>query len=517
MLAGAILLFSGATPIETERIPWLKHVVPISLIETSHFLASLVGMALLIIAQGLRRRLDAAYWMMIGLLTVGIVLSILKGFDFEEAAVLAIILVGLLPLREHFYRRGRLLDQPLTSAWLGAVALIVLCSIGLGLFAYKRVEFSNELWWQFSLHGDASRFLRASVGVLSLGVVTALIMLLRPSGPKPHRPTAAEREEAAVVIAQSAETSSHLALLGDKSLLFNDARSGFVMYGISGQSWVSMGDPVAPPTEREELAWRFRELVDQHQGWPVFYQVNQETLPIYLDLGLSLLKLGEEARVPLANFSLEGKQRKSLRMTYKHLERDGLAFEVLPVERTAELLPRLKAISDAWLAEKHTREKRFSLGFFDEAYLARYPVAVIRRDAEILAFANVLSSAQHEELSIDLMRHTSDAPHGVMDQLFAGLMLWGHEQGYAWFNLGMAPLSGLENRQLAPLWNRVGGLLFRHGEHFYNFEGLRAYKDKFDPHWRPKYLASPGGWILPVVLANVATLISGGVKGLVTK
>jgi phosphatidylglycerol lysyltransferase len=81
----------------------------------------------------------------------------------------------------------------------------------------------------------------------------------------------------------------------------------------------------------------------------------------------------------------------------------------------------------------------------------------------------------------------------------------------------MAPPSGLENRQLAPLWHRVGGLLFRHGEHFYNFEGLRDYKDKFDPVWRPKYLASPGGFVLPVILANVATLISGGMKGLVSK
>lgn len=517
MLAGALLLFSGATPTAAERIPWLRRFLSLELVEASHFLASLVGMALLVIAQGLRRRLDAAYWMMMGLLAAGVLLSILKGFDFEEAAVLMVMLIALLPLREHFHRRGRLLDQPLTPAWLGAVALIVVCSIGLGLFAYKRVEFSSELWWQFSLRGDAPRFLRASIGVLSVGVLVSLIMLLRPARSKPHPPTAEEVETAAVIVASSKETCSHLALLGDKSLLFNEMRTGFVMYGISGQSFVALGDPVAPEAEQEELAWQFRELVDRQQGWPVFYQVNQETLPIYLDLGLSLLKLGEEARVPLRDFSLEGKQRKSLRATYNHLERDGLNFDVLPVEETRGVMPRLKAISDSWLVAKNTREKRFSLGYFDEKYLARYPLAVIRRGDEILAYANVLAGAEQEELSIDLMRHAEDAPHGVMDQLFIGLMLWGRLQGYAYFNLGMAPLSGLENRQLAPLWHRVGGLLFRHGEHFYNFEGLRDYKDKFDPEWRPKYLASPGGIALPMILANVATLISGGVKGLVAK
>jgi phosphatidylglycerol lysyltransferase len=515
MLTGAILLFSGATPTAAERLPLLKHVLPLEVMEASHFLASLVGMALLIIAQGLRRRLDAAYWMMIGLLIAGVVLSLLKGFDVEEAGALLLVLLALAPLREHFYRRGRLIDQPLTPAWLAAVLLIIICSVGLGMFAYKRVEFTSDLWWQFSLHGDAPRFLRATVGVLSLGLVAALIMLLHPSRQRPHRPTDEELTTAAAIAATSPETSAHLALLGDKSLLFNDDKTGFVMYGISGQSWVALGDPVAPDDERAELAWRFRELVDEHQGWPVFYQANQETLPIYLDLGLSLLKLGEEARVPLADFSLAGNRRKSLRTTFNRVEREGLTFEVCP--SAAPLLPQLKRVSDAWLSAKNTREKRFSLGFFNEDYLARYPVAVIRRGDEVLAFANVLPGAEHEELSVDLMRYTNAAPAGVMDQLFAGLMLWGKEQGYAYFNLGVAPLSGLENRQLAPLWHRIGGLLFRHGEHFYNFEGLRDYKEKFDPQWRPKYLASPGGFALPVILANVATLISGGVKGLVAK
>ncbi len=84
-----------------------------------------------------------------------------------------------------------------------------------------------------------------------------------------------------------------------------------------------------------------------------------------------------------------------------------------------------------------------------------------------------------------------------MDYLFVELMLWGRAQSYEWFNLGMAPLSGLDVGPLAPLWNRLGTLVFRHGEHFYNFQGLRQYKEKFHPQWEPKYLASPGGLRLP--------------------
>ena len=115
------------------------------------------------------------------------------------------------------------------------------------------------------------------------------------------------------------------------------------------------------------------------------------------------------------------------------------------------------------------------------------------------------------------MRYLPDASRDVMEYLFIQIMLWCKAQGYQWFSLGMAPLSGLEDRALAPLWNRLGAFVFRHGEDFYNFQGVRQYKDKFDPVWRPKYIACPGGMVLPRILANLAALISGGTKGIFAK
>jgi phosphatidylglycerol lysyltransferase len=179
--------------------------------------------------------------------------------------------------------------------------------------------------------------------------------------------------------------------------------------------------------------------------------------------------------------------------------------------------PELSALSDAWLETKQTREKGFSLGYFDPVYIQRFPVGIVRQAGTMIAFANIWRSAQREELSVDLMRHSHEAPRGAMEYLFVELMLWGQREGYQWFNLGMAPLSGLENRALAPLWARVGGFVFRHGEHFYNFQGLREYKEKFDPQWEPKYLASPGGLHLPRILTDIAALISGGYKGVIAK
>ncbi|HZR47049.1 MAG TPA: lysylphosphatidylglycerol synthase domain-containing protein, partial [Candidatus Manganitrophaceae bacterium] len=85
-IAGALLLFSGATPGVSGRIARLKGVLPFPLIATSHFLGSLAGIGLLLLARGLQRRLDVAYHFTGALLTAGIFFSLLKGFDYEEAA-----------------------------------------------------------------------------------------------------------------------------------------------------------------------------------------------------------------------------------------------------------------------------------------------------------------------------------------------------------------------------------------------------------------------------------------------
>jgi len=278
-----------------------------------------------------------------------------------------------------------------------------------------------------------------------------------------------------------------------------------------------MGDPVGPDRAATELAWTLRELADHHGGWAVFYQVGPGALPRYLDMGLSLYRLGEEAVVSLADFSLEGGARRTLRTSYRRAERDGLSFEVVPADRVGPLLPELRSISDAWLAEKNVREKGFSVGAFGERYLCEGPLAAARLGGKLVAFANLWAPASHGELSFDLMRHVPGVPNATMDYLFVSIMLWGRAEGFRSFSLGMAPLSGLEDRTLAPLWTKVGSRLFRHGEYFYNFQGLRQYKEKYLPEWRPRYLAAPGGLRLPFVLANVAAATSRGLKGVVAK
>jgi phosphatidylglycerol lysyltransferase len=512
-----VLLLSGATPEERPRVAMLTHWLPFGVIELSHLTGSLLGAALVVLAWALQRRLDAAWVLAVAALAAGIVSSMLKGLDYEEAVILSSILLVLVPSRRAFHRRAALFAEPLEPAWIVAIVAAIGASVAFGMFAYRHVEYSDELWWRFGRNADAPRFLRATFAVLGSVVVLALFRLLRHAPGEPALPDEAELARAELVIATSADTRSHLALLGDKALLLDDANSAMLMYGVEGRSWVALGDPIGDDDAGEELAWRFRELADRHGGWTVFYEVGTERLPLYIDLGLSLLKLGEEAIVPLTTFSLEGNHRKGLRRALREADKRGVSFAMLESHEVAAHLPALRAISDAWLDDKRAREKGFSLGRFDEAYLMRHPLALVRHAGEIVAFANVWTSARNAELSVDLMRWAASAPPGMMDYLFIQLMLWGRTHGYERFNLGMAPLSGLENRALAPLWARAGSLVFRFGENFYNFRGLRQYKEKFDPIWEPRYLASPGGLALPRILTNVAALISGGIGGIVRK
>jgi phosphatidylglycerol lysyltransferase len=515
--AGVVLLFSGATPAAPGRLERLDRLFPLGVVEASHFLGSIAGTLLLLLSQGLARRLDAAYYLTVTAIGAGIAASLLKGFDYEEAAILAFVLAVLVPARSAFDRRAALFDTRFSPAWIAALASALGASIWLGFFAFKHVGYSDQLWWQFELGGEASRFLRATVGSVIALMLFAVWRLLSHAPYDAVPPTARDLDDAAAIIGRQTSTSPFLVFLGDKSILFTEDRQGFLMYGVQGRTWVALGDPVGTPAQTTELIRLFLERCDDVGGTPVFYEVGRHHLHRYADFGLAFAKLGEEARIDLKAFTVNGGSGARFRQILRRLEKAGGTFRIVEAADVPSIMPRLREISDAWLAQKGAAEKGFSLGFFNEPYLLRFPVAVIEVGGAIQAFANVWPGPELEELSIDLMRYHHDAPPEVMEGLLIHLIQWGKRQGYHWFAFGMAPLSGFERSAGAPLWNRVGAFVYAHGEAMYNFQGLRAYKQKFHPAWEPRYLAYPGGLKLARILADASALISGGYRRIFLK
>jgi hypothetical protein len=246
-LAGAVLLFSGATPAAAGRLALLHRLLPLGVIEASHFLGSLVGAGLLIVSQGLARRLDAAFYLATGGLVLGIALSLLKGGNYEEAGVLGLILAALLESRPRFDRRAAFFATRFSPAWTAAVLGVVAASVWLGLFAFQHVQYSSELWWEFELKKEAARSLRAGVGVALSVLVFAALRLMRPAPPEVALPSSEDLARAARIIESQHSTLPYLVYLRDKAVLFDAEQSAFVMYAVQARTWVALGDPVGPP------------------------------------------------------------------------------------------------------------------------------------------------------------------------------------------------------------------------------------------------------------------------------
>jgi phosphatidylglycerol lysyltransferase len=517
LVIGTMLLVSGVTPASGAASDLLALKVPLPLVEASHFIGSMVGVAYLFLARGMLHRLDAAWWAAMILTIISFVLALPKGIAIGEMVLLALLFLTLVASRREFYRRASLLAQSFSLPWFIAVGCLVAAVFWVLFFAYRDVPYGNELWWQFAFNAHAPRSLRAMTGISVILLSYAFWQLLRPSSGTLARPSADELARAYAIIRKQPRAEALLAMTGDKGLLFSASGNAFLMYGKHGRSWVTLFDPVGPPKEWPELVWRFIELASTHGGRAAFYQVRPQSLPVYLDAGLHALKLGEYASVPLPDFTLKGSARANLRHGASRGEREGLRFEWREREAINEWLPSLREVSNAWMRQHEAREKSFSLGRFDSRYLASGGIGIARHGERIVAFVSIQITDQRIDAAVDLMRYLPDAPKCTMDFLFARTLVHLQSLGYQSFGLGMAPMSGMIDHPLASRWHRFGRLLFAHGEQFYNFQGLRAFKEKFAPEWEPRYLVAPGGLGPFLALTDIAALVGGGLRGVISK
>ena len=516
---GTILVISGAMPAFVDRLQILHIAIPLWAVEISHFLTSVAGLFLLFAAHGLYRRLDGAWWLALSMTLLGIPFSLIKGLAVVAPSVLAILLIGLVTARGQFSRRTSLLSQPMSLGWLIATGCVIAAMVWILFFAFRNVEYARELWWQFEFDAAGPRALRAVLGIALLGLGIGVSQLLRPAGARPGPPNAEEIDRARRIAVRQPRPDALLALMGDKSFLFSDSGLGFLMFATRGRTWAALGDPVGPPAEWPELMWRFIELADSHGGRAAFYQIPASSLPLYLDAGLKILKLGEEARVSLPSFTLEGSARADLRYALKRGERDQLQFEMIPPERVASIMNEIGEVSNAWLS-KHASggEKRFSVAAYQREYVLAQPVALLRQNGEAIAFATVMTTDLRDEVTLGLMRlKPGPTSRFAMEYLFVRLIQHFREQGYRTFSLGTLPLSGFSAHRLAPSWHRLARVIWSLGRRYYNFQGLRTFKAKFDPAWEPRYLAA-SGWFGPyLALIDIAALIGGGVRATIRR
>jgi len=509
--AGVLIIVSSASPAIHARLILMERYVPLPLVEAGQIASALAGLLLLALARGLARGYRAAYAGTLALLLLAGFATLLKGLDWEESVSLGVVAIAAWSHAGLFDRESG--GDWLETADLGLGFLALLIFLVLGTFSHHLaasggLDRVTALGYRF----QAARFMRSALSMLfALSAATLYVLLRTPVHFAP--PPQADSERAIEFNAGfGTGTTPMMVAVGDKSI-FAEGERGFCLYRTIGAYLVVFSDPVVRPgADRAafvDALFAFAAGVDRR---PLFYQLSADWMPLLHDRGYHFFKLGEEALVPLERVTLQGHAGKLTRQFLRRAERDGLTFEVLAPYEIDAHLDELEAISDHWLAAKQVTERQFSIGYFSRDYIRRFPCAVVRhkcREGAILAFANLLEGPRRQELSVDLMRYRTDGP-SVMDFLLTSVMLYGKEKGFRTFNLGMAPLASVGDQPGAHRRERVASLIFRRGEQWYNFQGVRSYKEKFNPEWVPRYLAYEAAWEWPVALANASALIAGG-------
>ena len=507
--AGVMLLVSGATPAFNHRLEILSLHVPLIGVEASSFLGVVVGVVMLFLARGLIDRRDGAWRLALALAVMSLAFSLLKGLAYAEAGFLTVLILLLMATRPQFHRPTSMLDQPFTPGWFVAVGVILLAAFGVLWLAFDGVDLrASDLVGNFAYDAQAPRALRALIGASVIAAGFGVSQLLRaPTGMAPT-PTARDLAAAVEIVRRQDRGEAWLVLMGDKSLMFSESGQSFLMYGKRGRSWVALFDPVGPCAERWELICRFVHLAHDHGGRAAFYQIPAASLPLYLDAGLSVMKLGEEALISLPAFRLEGGAASHLRYALKRGARDGLTFEEIAPEGVETALPMLQAISDEWLDEHIGKEKGFSVAAFDPAFLDSQRVCLARAQGKPIAFVSVMETPSRKEATVALMRHLARVSPYAMEFLFANTILAFRDRGFETLSLGVAPLAGVRPEPLSSGWHWIGAQIWKHGDRFYSFQGLRTFKNKFNPFWAPRYLAASGTVGPFVALADAAAMIA---------
>lgn len=506
--SGLVLLFSAIKPGIADRILFLTKFLSKGVLQFSHIVSIIIGFLLLVLAFEILYKVKRAYRLSIYLLLIGSVFTFLKGLDFEEGIFLLIVLFLVKVSKPSFYR----FSIPTKLSKILMVSIVGLVSIMFYFVINKNIHFA------FVEHNLYPTDIFGNDGDLIMqGLVTYIVFLLFLIGlyvtkpkiendPLYAAPNFTKLSE--FLTNHKGDALTHLMYLGDKKMFWSSDEQILIAYAKYNDIIVVLGDPIGNKEGLSNGIREFQEFLDRYGFEAVFYEVSDQNLTTYHDNGYYFFKLGEEAIVDLEKFNLHGASKSAERYKLNRFTKNGFTFEILNPPFGNELIDELQEVSNEWLANR--AEKGFSLGWFEHDYLQLSPIAVLRdKDLKLLAFVSLMPSYDGQQsMSTDLMRIRNDVPHGSMDFMILNLFLYYKERNFKYFNLGMAPLSNVGLYPNSHFQEKIARLAFKYGNFFYSFEGLRKYKEKYDPIWKPRYLAYPQLLSLPATLIEISMLVA---------
>lgn len=528
--SGLLNLYSASQSSDVAQIEALRRLFPLEFIRLSHFATLLIGLALIVSALNIAKRKRRAWMLTMVLCGSAVVFQILRAAAYEEAALSMGLFIALWLTRRSFTVRSRAFDWSEALAGL-SVAFTSLLMYGIvGFYFLDKREFGIEFEIRDAIvstlrlitfakdaalvpHTRHAAWFLDSISVLSASVLVYSFYVVFKPALYQFRTHPIEVEKARAIMAEYGRSSlDFFKARPAKSLFFSPSGKCFLSYRVGGGFAIVLGDPVGPANEIAPLIYDFVAFCRDNDWRVCFYQALPDGAEFYDHAGLHKLKIGDDAIVDLARFTLEGSSTaRQFRGKVKHLEKQGIRTRLHEPPLPQQVLEEARTVSDEWLEIPGHHEHGFSVGWFEDSYVRNTPLFVVE-DAmgKMLAFANIIPSGRKIEATVDMMRYRKDVPNGIMDFLFVKLFFWSKERGFQSFTLGMAPMGGFRPGENAAPVERAVHAFVRHLNFLFSFQGLRAYKAKFASYWEPRYLYFQNPLDLPRI--GIALRIVSGVE-----
>lgn len=488
-LFGIFMILSATIPDQVSTIKWLAKLNPIHANILYQFPSILLGLVFILLGRLNIENQKRSFKPTMIFLAITFFYAMLTGFGVITYAYLILLTILTISTRKDLYRtqfvyRAESLTMDLCIAlFFGMLYLLSIASKAKGMRLILRAK-------DFIVIPFEENWLRISLLiVISAAVLYTILYYVRGKGETVGEAPDLDRVRH-LLETYGGDLDAGLVFLGDKQLYWytvdGEDRCA-IQLKTEADNVIVMGEPMGNPEDVDDCIREFIRHVDVLGYDLVFYEVSRDFIMKLHDFGFHFMKFGEAALVNLDEFTMEGRNRRSARNVLNKFEKEGYSFKISEPPFDDKTMKTFKAISDQWLGNRG--EKGFSLGFFDEDYLNRGPVAVVENEeGSIVSFANLMPVYKKGYATIDLMRHDPEtSPNGTMDFLFLNLFLYFKEQGMHWFDLGMAPLANVGINEHSFLQEKLAYFVFKFGGNIYSFEGLRTYKSKYATRWDAKY------------------------------
>jgi lysyl-tRNA synthetase class 2 len=520
-LVGLVNIASVLTPTIRWRGHLLLEIEPVEAIRLFHALAFPAGIALLVVAPYLAKRRRRAWQAAIVLMIALGLFDLLKGLDFEEtiitwtAAIVLFLGQGAFRVRhDALTLRSASWRVPLLGlAGITATAIATWAGQGHPSPRTIAVETMDLLRWQqgpIEYHHHLA-WIPLGVHLLELGTLFAIAyVIFRPLAAPRALPSPEARQVASdLVRAHGEDTLAFFKLRADKHYLFSQDRRAFVGYTIENGVLLLSGDPVGPDDAFPDLLREVRAFAEGRGLKLGALGVSQSLRPLYEELGLRTIYLGDEAIVDVGCFSLEGRPIRKVRQSVTRLSKAGYQAELCQL---SSLCPEtLRRLEDVVERGRHgAPERGFSMAMDSlQGQHDHDTLVVIARDGEsrVRGVLHFLPCYGRPAVSLSFMRRDPETPNGLTEFLVVRAIELLRERGIDELSLNFAAFAKWMHSP-DKRHERVLGKLIALGNPFFQIESLYRFNAKFFPRWEPRFLVYEGAFGLP--RASIAAMWAEG-------